>query len=79
MLSSPNRLIFVPCLHEISGGRIGAVSRFVEKAAIIAARANGAGVTRDHHLVLAGDEWAQQPESLGYNLFRGGIRMKKAT
>jgi hypothetical protein len=68
----------IPCLHEISGGRIGAVSRFVEKAAVIASKAKATGVTRDH-LVLAGDEWAKKPESLGYNPFRGGIRMKKAS
>jgi hypothetical protein len=65
-----------PCLHEITGGRIGAVSRFIEKAAVIAAKENAEGVTREH-LVRAADETAKEADSIGYNPFRGGIRLKR--
>ncbi|GAA0004742.1 AAA family ATPase [Bradyrhizobium diazoefficiens] len=60
------------CLHVVSGGRVGYVSRIVEQAAVIAAKAGSPCVLRSH-LEAAVDKWAI-PRLIDYNPFPTGVR-----
>ena len=60
------------CLYVVSGGRVGYVSRVVEQAAVIAAKAGSPRVLRSH-LEAAVDKWAI-PRIINYNPFATGVR-----
>jgi hypothetical protein len=63
------------CLYVVSKGRVGYVSRVVEQAAVIAAKAGSSCVLRSH-LEAAVDKWAI-PRSIDYNPFTTGVRKAK--
>jgi hypothetical protein len=63
------------CLYIVSGGRVGYVSRVVEQAAVIAAKAGSPCVLRSH-LEAAVDKWAI-PRIIDYNPFTTGVRKAK--
>jgi hypothetical protein len=63
------------CLHVVSSGRVGYVSRVVEQAAVIAAKAGSPCVLRSH-LEAAVDKWAI-PRIIDYNPFTTGVRKAK--
>jgi hypothetical protein len=60
------------CLYIVSGGSIGYVSRIVEQAAVIAAKAKSPCVLRSH-LEAAVSKWAI-PRLIDYNPFTTGVR-----
>jgi hypothetical protein len=60
------------CLYVVSGGRVGYVSRVVEQAAVIAAKAGSPCVLRSH-LEAAVNKWAI-PRIIDYNPFTTGVR-----
>lgn len=60
------------CLYIVSGGSVGYVSRVVEQAAVIAAKAKSPCVLRSH-LEAAVDKWAI-PRLINYNPFTTGPR-----
>lgn len=60
------------CLYVVSGGRVGYVSRVVEQAAVIAAKAKSPCVLRSH-LEAAVNKWAI-PRIIDYNPFASGVR-----
>ena len=61
------------CLHVISRGRIGVVSRLVEQATVVAAQEDAASLSR-HHLARATDDWAIPQGVIDYNPFTCGVR-----
>ncbi len=61
------------CLHAVSGGRIGLVSRLVERAAVIALDEDATTINRQH-LERATNDWAIPQNLIDYNPFRSGIR-----
>jgi len=61
------------CLHEISKGRIGVVSRLVQHAAALAAKKNADTIQREH-LETATDTWAIPNDFIDYNPFQAGVR-----
>jgi hypothetical protein len=63
------------CLYVVSKGRVGYVSRVVEQAAVIAAKAGSPCVLRSH-LEAAVDKWAI-PRIIDYNPFATGVRKAK--
>jgi hypothetical protein len=64
------------CLHVVTQGRVGYVSRVVEQAAVLAAREKSPCVLRSH-LEAAVDKWAI-PRLIDYNPFKTGVRQAKA-
>lgn len=63
------------CLHAVSGGLVGYVSRVAEQAAVIAAR-HGCPCVLRSHLEAAVDKWAI-PRLIDYNPFKIGLRRAK--
>lgn len=64
------------CLHVVSSGRLGMVSRIVEQASLIAVDEHSSQVLRPH-LEKAVDRWAIPANVIDYNPFRSGIREAK--
>jgi hypothetical protein len=64
------------CLHVVSSGRLGMVSRIVEQASLIAVDEHSSQVLRPH-LEKAVDRWAIPANVINYNPFRSGIRRAK--
>jgi hypothetical protein len=61
------------CLHAVSGGRIGLVSRLVERAAVIALDDDATTISTQH-LERATIDWAIPRGLIDYNPFKLGIR-----